>query len=323
MPSKPARTGRKQYSWQNPPKKDICMHIRIINPWKCRKEKKEMTFKSQGSINCPHKTNDEVASSNNDVTRKAVCAPAVSSVERLSSLVARKRFLPTEYSALSLIDNFRKRWMAFKGFVSLLVIRLIMILGILGGIMEISRCEGKRRIGNSMECVSGEELGNVRPPFPFYIFFECLSTILIFQRELFNYGMKYLVWGRNKIGTEGRKRLRSFISRPMLELRNLQIGNTFMETFMLRIGNVLETFMARERFGIYLYPFSDLCASCHIQLCLFKLNLKFRNRFKVIYEYIYLYIYISAAVTCYPTSWHHTLEFSLLNCILWFIFLQK
>ena len=140
MPPKPARTGRKQYSWQNPPKKDICMHIRIINPWECGKEKKEMTFKSQGSINCPHKTNDEVASLNSYVTR----APAVLSVEETSSLVARKRFLPTEYSALSLIDNFRKRWMAFKGFVSLLVIRLIMILGILGGIMEILRCEGKK-----------------------------------------------------------------------------------------------------------------------------------------------------------------------------------
>ena len=104
--------------------------------------------------------------------------------------------------------------------------------------------------------------------------------------------MKYLVWGRNKIGMRGRKRLRSFISRPMLELRNLRLGNTFLETFMLRIGNILETFMARERFGIYLYPFSDLCASCHIQLCLFKLNLEIRNRFKDIYEYIYLYIYI-------------------------------
>ena len=143
-----------------------------------------------------------------------------------------------------------------------------------------------------MECVSSEELGNVRPPFPFYIFFECLSTILIFQRKFWNYDMIYLVWGRNKTVMRGKKRLRSFISRPMLELRNLRIGNTFMETFMLRIGNVLETFMARERFGIYLYPFSDLCASCHIQLCLFKLNLKFRNRFKVIYEYIYSYIYI-------------------------------
>ena len=288
MPPKPARTGRKQYSWQNPPKKDICMHIRIINPWECGKEKKEMTFKSQGSINCPHKTNDEVASLNSYVTR----APAVLSVEETSSLVARKRFLPTEYSALSLIDNFRKRWMAFKGFVSLLVIRLIMILGILGGIMEILRCEGKRLIGNSMECVSSEELGNVRPPFPFYIFFECLMTILMFPKELCNYGMEYVVWGRNKIGTERRKRLWSFISRPMLELRNLRLGNTFLETFVLRIGNILETFMARERFGIYVYPFSDLCASCHIQLCLFKLNLKFRNRFKVIYEYIYLYIYI-------------------------------
>ena len=78
----------------------------------------------------------------------------------------------------------------------------------------------------------------------------------------------------------------------MLGLRNLRLGNTFLETFMLRIGNILETFMARERFGIYLYPFSDLCASCHIQLCLFKLNLEVRNRFKDIYEYIYLYIYI-------------------------------
>ena len=182
--------------------------------------------------------------------------------------------------------------MAFKGFVSLLVIRLIMILGILGRIMEISRCKGKRLIGTSMECVSSEELGNVRTSFPFSIFLECLIAMLIFPRKFCNYGMIYLVWRRNKIGTRGRKRLRSFISRPMLELRNLRLGNTFLETFMLRFGNVLETFMAKERFEIYLYLFSDLCASCHGQLRLFKLNLKFRNRFKVICEYIYLYIYI-------------------------------
>ena len=282
----------------------------------CELQEKE---KERENLYTGRLSHDEIiASSKCDVT-----STADRSVEQLSSLVARKRFLPLEDSILSSISNSRKCWMAFKGIVSLLVIRLIMILGILGGTMKISRSEGKRLIGTPMECVSSEELGNVGTSFPFSIFLECLMAILVFPRELFNYGMKYLVWGRNKIGTEGRKRLRSFISRPMLELRNLRIGNTFMETFMLRIGNVLETFMARERFGIYLYPFSDLCASCHIQLCLFKLNLKFRNRFKVIYEYIYLYIYIFAAVTCYPTSWHHTLEFSLLNCILWFIFLQK
>ena len=166
MPPKPARTGRKQYSWQNPAKKDICMHIRIINPWECRKEKKEMTFKSQGSINCLHKTNEEVASSNNDVTR----APAVLSVEKTSSLVARKRFPPLENLVLSSLSNSRKCWMAFKGIVSVLAIRLIMILGILGGIMKISRSEGKRLIGTTMECVSSEELGNVGTSFPFFIF---------------------------------------------------------------------------------------------------------------------------------------------------------
>ena len=251
----------------------------------CELQEKE---KERENLYTGRLSHDEIiASSKCDVT-----STADRSVEQLSSPVARKRFLPLEDSVLSSISNSRKCWMAFKGIVSLLVIRLIMILGILGGIMKISRCEGKRRIGTPMECVSSEELGNVGTSFPFSIFLECLMAIPVFPREFFNYGMKYLVWRRNKIGTKGRKRLRSFISRPMLELRNLRLGNTFLETFMLRIGNILETFMARERFGIYLYPFSDLCASCHIQLCLFKLNLEIRNRFKDIYEYIYLYIYI-------------------------------
>ena len=247
----------------------------VIDNCELQEEEKERETLYTGRL-----SHDEIiASSKCDVT-----STADRSVEQLSSLVARKRFLPLEDSVLSSISNSRKCWMACKGIVSL--------LGILGGIMKISRCEVKRLIGTPMECVSSEELGNVGISLPFSIFLECLMAILVFPREFFNYGMKYLVWGRNKIGTEGRKRLRSFISRPMLELRNIRIGITFLETFMLRIGNILETFMARERFGIDLYPFSDLCASCHIQLCLFKLNLEIRKRFKDIYEYIYLYIYI-------------------------------
>ena len=81
--------------------------------------------------------------------------------------------------------------------------------------------------------------------------------------------------------------------------------------------------MDTKRFPIYLCLFLDLCASCRGQLGLFKRNLKVRIRFEAIYVNIYLYIYTFSAVTCYPTSWHHTLELSLLKCILWFIFLQK
>ena len=302
MPSKPARTGRKQYSWQNPPKKDICMHIRIINPWECRKEKKQMTFKSQGSINCPHKTNDEVASLNSYVTR----APAVLSVEETSSLVARKRFLPTEYSALSLIDNFRKRWMAFKGFVSLLVIRLIMILGIFGGIMKISRCEGKSRIGNSMECAPRESLGNVGILSLFSNFLEYLNTILRFRKELWNNMIGNLVCKRNKKGTRKRERIWSFASRPTLELCNLRLGNAVQETFRLRSGNTVETFMGTKHFPICLCLFLDLCASCWGQLGLFKENLRIRIKVKAIYVNIYLFIYVfccallSCKLAAYP-----------------------
>ena len=277
-------------------------------------------------MNCQYKMNDVVASSNNDVTRKAVCETAVLSVEGINRLVARKRFLPTEHSALSLIDNSRKRWMACKGLVSLIIIHLIMILSMLGGLTKIIRYERKSVVGNSMEFGSSEKLGNIGTPFPFIIFHECLNTVLGFQRKLWHCGIIYLLWERNKLGTKERKKLWSFGSRPILakrKLRNLRLGNIFKETFGLRSGNVMETFMARKRSGICLCLFSDLCDSCHSQLRLFKINLKFRNRFKVIYVNIYLYIYTFSAVTCYPTSWHHTLGLSVLKCILWFIFLQK
>ena len=290
IPAKNQRDSNMLYSGKcnagmgiNSPKHSHMDNIHIISNCEGQEKEKERENPSTGRLG----NDDIIASSKSDVT-----PPATVSVEKTSRIVARKRFLATEYSVLSLIDNFRKRWMAFKGLISVLVIRFITMFSMLGEITGISRCEGKRLIGNSMECVSSEELGNVRTPFPFYIFFECLSTILIFQRKFWNYNMIYLVWGRNKIGTRGRKRLRSFVSRPMLELRNLRFGNTFQGTFTLRSGNVLETFMAKKRFEIYSYLFLDLRASCLGQMRLFKRNLKFRNWFKAIYENIYLYMYV-------------------------------
>ena len=35
-------------------------------------------------------------------------------------------------------------------------------------------------------------------------------AILVFPREFFNYGMKYLVWGRNKIGTRREEKIAEF-----------------------------------------------------------------------------------------------------------------
>ena len=162
-----------------------------------------------------------------------------------------------------------------------------MILSVLGQLTKIRRCERKSIVGNSMECGSNEKLRNVGAPFPFTIFHECLNTVLGFQKKLWHCGMIYLLWERNKLDTRRKTKLWSFNSRSILakkELRNLRVGNVSKETFGLRSGNVMETFMAEERFEICLSPFSDLCASCHTQLCLFMVNLEFGNRFKVINE---------------------------------------
>ena len=266
------------------------MHIRIFNPWEFRKEKKEVTFKSQGSMNCQYKTDDVVASSNSDVTRKAVCEPD----EGINRLVARKRFLPTKHSLSSLINNHRKCWTACKGLISLIIIRLVMILRVLGKLTKIIRCERKSIVGNSMEFNSNKRLRNVGAPFPFTIFHKCLNTIMGFQRKLWHCDTIYLLWKRNKIDTRGTKKLWSFSSRPILAktgLRNLQLGNTVNETFSRRSGNTVETFLAGQYYGTYVHLFADLCASCFTKLRKYEMDLEFNDRFKVIYNHIFLYIY--------------------------------
>ena len=53
----------------------------------------------------------------------------------------------------------------------------------------------------------------------------------------------------------------------------------------------MKTFLAGKRSKAYLRRFSDLCASCHVKLRSYTVNLEFSDRFKIIYNRIYLYIY--------------------------------
>ena len=108
----------------NSPKHLHINNIHMIN--NCRMQEKEKEREDPSTRRLGH--DDIIASSKSDVT-----PPAVLSVEEISRLVVRKRFLPTKHSVLSLIDNSRKRWMACKGLVSLVIFRLVMILSILGG----------------------------------------------------------------------------------------------------------------------------------------------------------------------------------------------
>ena len=150
----------------------LCMNNKhFINNGKEQEGEVERENPSTGKLG----NDDIIASSESGVT-----LPAVISVERLSSLVARNRFLNTKDSVLSVIDNFRKRCMVFKGFLSLFVIRFITIFSVLSEITRIFRYGKKSLIGNPMECASTENLGNVRMPSLFSSFLEYLSYILRF-----------------------------------------------------------------------------------------------------------------------------------------------
>ena len=154
MPPKPARTGRKQYSWRNSSKKEVCMHIRIFNPLEFRKEKKELTFKSQESTNCQHRTDDMIASSNSDVTRKAVWHADE------NRLVARKHLVSRKQLSSFALRSFRAAFNACNRIVNCVMLFLATVTSVLGGLTNIMRYGRKCIVGNSDSLAQRESSRN-------------------------------------------------------------------------------------------------------------------------------------------------------------------
>ena len=110
-PPKPPRTERRQYSWRNSSKREVCMYIRILKPLEIRKKKEELTFKSQETTNCQKaesghpgsatydgiKCDITVASSDSDVT-------TLRNVE-VNRLIARKRYIPRKRSLMHSVGS--------------------------------------------------------------------------------------------------------------------------------------------------------------------------------------------------------------------------
>ena len=295
MPPKPARTGRKQYSWQNSSKKEVCMHIRIFNPLEFRKEKKELTFKSQESTNCQHRTDDDgmIASSNSDVTRKAVWHADESKVVARKHLVSRKQLLP--FSARS----FKAAFKAYNKVVTFVALFLATVTSVLGGLINIIRYGKKCIVGNSDSLAQSESSRDCSRHYSVSILRKVLVNILGFNKELWLYVIIYSMWKENKPFRNGKEEMcklrNTWIFRLVIAvsgLRNLQLGN-ICETFGILSVNVEKKFLAGKCFRAYLCLFTDFWASCRCYLYIYTTILEFKDKFKRFYEYIYLYIYDS------------------------------
>ena len=166
--------------------------------------------------------------------------------------------------------------------------------------------------------------------YSFYTFLECLGDILEYKQELWLCLIIDALWRKYKLCRNKNKEIRKFLNTltfrlviAMPWLRNLLLGNVFVETFGIRIGSTDDTFLAGKDVIAYLCPYLDLWASCRIYLYMCTIILELCDKFKRFHAHIYLYIYINPIVFGCPVSGHRTPWLSQLNCILWFIFHQK
>ena len=156
-PPKPSRTERRQYSWRNSDRKEVCMYIRILKPLDIRKEKEELTFKSQESTNCPNHQEAEsrhpgsttydgikcdviVASSNSD--------DALRDVE-VNRLIARKRYVPRKRSLTYSVGSFERSLRACIRIITFIVLFVAITTNVLGGLINTRRCERKSTVVTS------------------------------------------------------------------------------------------------------------------------------------------------------------------------------
>ena len=316
MPPKPARTGRKQYSWRNSSKKEVCMHIRIFNP-----------FKSQESTNCQHKTDDDgmITSSNSDVTRKAVWHTDENRLVARKRLVSRKQLLP--FSARS----FKAAFKAYNKVVTFVALFLATVTNVLGGLINIIRYGRKCIVGNSDSLAQRESSRDYSCHYFISILRKVLVNILGFNKELWLFVIIDSIWKKKKTFRNGKEEIcklrNTWIFRLVIAvsgLLNLQLGN-ICETFSILSVNVEKTFLAGKCFRAYLCLFTDFWASRRCYLYIYNrqfLNLMINSR-DFLYIYIYIYIYMIPVVFGCPANGHHTLGLSQLKHILWSIFHQK
>ena len=182
--------------------------------------------------------------------------------------------------------GFRK---AYNKIAALLFICFGMIMQLLEVLLHFARCKSKSTIGNSR--IDSVDEGMWRwCLFAVYFLFECLSSLWKFRHRIWPRLIMEGLWmGNNAINTIS-KRFYQLTFRLVLaryRLRNLLHGNVCRTNVVIGIGNTGD---ARDINNVYLCPYSDLWASCHMHLCKDMEILGFLYKIGSFCVLIYLYI---------------------------------
>ena len=214
----------------------------------------------------------------------------------LDALVARRCENVRSQLGLFAEQGRRKVVTGYNKVITIMTVYWLLIMQVLKGITSSRRCEGKSVVGNSARLPSSTSVQDY-DSYAFYSVLECLGDLLRYRLMFMLFLIICGLFEQYELIKDENKEIWCFRNTLTFRLVAVKLGYvtyysaTFLETFGLRSGSIMKTFMEGKCFEICLSPFSDLCASCHDQLRSLLINLEFGKRFKVNYEHINLYIY--------------------------------
>ena len=186
-----------------------------------------------------------LASSNSDVTRKAVWEPDE------NRLVARKHSVTREQLSSFAPKSFKAAFNACNRFVNYILLFLATITSVLKGLTNIVRYGRKCLVGNSDSLAQRESSRDYSCNYFICVLCKVMGYILGFSKELWLFIILGCKWKENKpFRNEQRRKRKSkkyvgilgFVI-AVSGLRNLQLGN-ICETFGILSVNVGKTFLA-------------------------------------------------------------------------------
>ena len=186
----------------------------------------------------------------------------------LDTLVA-KQCKPSQFRSRSSDSlGFRKAVQSYNKIAAILFICFGMIMQLLEVLSHFAQCKSKSTIGNSR--IDSVDEGMWRwCLYAVYFLFECLSSLWKFRHRIWPRLIMEGLWiGNNAINTVN-KRFYQLTFRLVLaryRLRNLLHGNVCRTNVAIGIGNTGDAFVAGDVNNVYLCPYADLWASCHIYI---------------------------------------------------------
>ena len=297
-PPKPPRTEVRQYSWRNSARKEVCMHIRTLKPFKSKMEKEELKFKSQESTNCRNHSDvivsGVIATSNSDVT--------IRDIVDVNRPVARKHYAARKQSLVHSKGIFKSSLSACNRTFTQMALLLVIIICTLGGWFNIKLPERKSTIGTSSEphvasrFLDSSVLSNLR---------EFTATIIRIREGLCSCMHKRMSLNNNKQLKRRMKILQNTIiceetipdyATYASPSRSSELAKPLITTrshgySILSYVTLTQNVLAGKCSDTYIFPSADFCAFRVYYFDAYMVNLELDDNFKVFFDLVYLYIF--------------------------------